>query len=121
MDERYEPETIDVAKDAGLTITYHDGYVARFDLVTLRLGCPCATCRGLRDRDQDPWPRPGSPQPLRIVDAAMHGAWISFATTGDPGWPAYDLGTRPVQVFGDLNAVVPDPRGEQRALWEGVR
>jgi prepilin-type processing-associated H-X9-DG protein len=75
MDERYEPKTIDVAKDAGVTITFFDGHVAHFDLMTLRLGCPCAACRTLRDRGEAAWPGPRSPMPLRIDDASLHGAW----------------------------------------------
>jgi ATP-binding protein involved in chromosome partitioning len=75
MDERYEPKTIDVAKDKGVTITFFDGHVASFDLMTLRLACPCAACRALRDRGEAAWPRPGSPMPLRIESANLHGAW----------------------------------------------
>jgi DUF971 family protein len=75
VDERYEPATVEVARTEGVTITFADGYVARFDLMTLRLGCPCAACRVLRDRDEDVWPRPGSPTPLRIDNAELHGAW----------------------------------------------
>jgi DUF971 family protein len=70
-----EPATVDVARDSGVTITFRDGAVVAFDLVTLRAGCPCATCRSLRDRGEPAWPRPGSPRPLRIEDAAFHGAW----------------------------------------------
>ena len=62
----------------------------------------------------------GDAPPQELADV-VHRAWVDFVTTGDPGWPAYDLGTRPVQVFGTLTAVVPDPRGAQRAVWEGVR
>lgn len=75
VDARYEPRLIDIARDDGVTITYHDGHVARFDLERLRTGCPCAQCRGLRDRGEPAWPRPGSPTPLRIEDAHRHGAW----------------------------------------------
>ena len=75
VDERYEPKTIDVAKDAGVTITFFDGHIARFDLMTLRLACPCAACRGLRDRGEAAWPRPGNRMPLRIETANLHGAW----------------------------------------------
>ena len=50
MDDRYEPENIDVVRDKGVTISFHDGYVVEFDLVTLRHACPCATCRSLRDQ-----------------------------------------------------------------------
>jgi DUF971 family protein len=70
-----QPTDIDVRKDQGVTITFADGYVARFDLVTLRMGCPCATCRNLRDRGLDAWPGPASPTPLRLEDANLHGAW----------------------------------------------
>jgi DUF971 family protein len=75
VDPRTEPATIDVTRDQGLSITFADGYTAGFDLLTLRQGCPCATCRTLRDAGEPAWPRPGSPQPLRIVDAALNGAW----------------------------------------------
>ena len=75
VDERYEPATIEVVRDEGVTIAFSDGHVARFDLQSLRQGCPCATCRGLRDRGEQAWPRPGSPTPLRIENAALHGAW----------------------------------------------
>ena len=64
MDNVINPQSIDVAKDVGVTVTYYDGYVAQFDLVTLRQGCPCATCRNIRERGEDSWPRPGSPVPL---------------------------------------------------------
>lgn len=83
MDDRYEPAAIDVARDAGVAVTFADGAVARFDLMTLRLGCPCATCRALRDRGEEGWPRPGSPTPLRIADARLHGAWGLAVTWND--------------------------------------
>jgi para-nitrobenzyl esterase len=65
-------------------------------------------------------PLAGPAAPQELADA-MHAAWAGFVRTGDPGWPVYDLATRPVQVFGELSAVVPDPRSAQRALWDGVR
>ena len=75
MDDRYEPATIDVARDEGVTITFVDGHVARYALEDMRRACPCATCRGMRDRGEDAWPRPGSPQPLRVEHARLHGGW----------------------------------------------
>lgn len=83
MQDRYEPELIDVKRDEGVSITFLDGHVARFDLVTLRQGCPCATCRGLRDQGQAAWPRPGSPTPLRIEHAELHGGWGLTITWND--------------------------------------
>jgi carboxylesterase type B len=51
----------------------------------------------------------------------MHRAWVGFATSGDPGWPAYDVERRPVMRFAERSEVVDDPGGERRALWDGVR
>lgn len=70
-------EVIDlvVKRDEGVQISYADGATVEFNLVELRLGCPCAECRSLRDRGEDVWPRPSSPIPLRITDAKLHGAW----------------------------------------------
>ncbi|MFC8917402.1 carboxylesterase/lipase family protein [Streptomyces sp. NPDC057116] len=60
--------------------------------------------------------------PAQAVADAMHGAWVSFATTGEPGWAAYDLHRRATMIFDDARpGVVEDPRGAERALWEGVR
>ena len=62
-----------------VTIEWDDGLRQELPLVEVRLRCPCATCRGLRDRDEDPWPRPGSPNPLGVDGAELVGAWgISF-------------------------------------------
>lgn len=83
MESRYEPATIDVDRDEAVTINFVDGEVARFDLLSLRQGCPCATCRGLRDQGQEAWPRPGSPTPLRVEDAQLHGAWGLTITWND--------------------------------------
>jgi DUF971 family protein len=82
-DDRYEPVQIDVERGKGVTVTYVDGYVVGFDLLTLRAGCPCAACRALRDEGEEVWPRPDSPRPLRIEDARRHGAWGLAITWND--------------------------------------
>jgi len=54
--------------------------------------------------------------------AQMHAAWIRFASTGDPGWPAFDA-SYPVMVFGGTDGpgqVVLDPRGDERTSWPEV-
>ena len=52
---------------------------------------------------------------------AMHEAWIRFARTGNPGWPAYDLDRRATQRFdGGDHPVVDDPGGDERAAWDGI-
>lgn len=83
VDDQFEPETIDVVKDEAVTITYRDGHVAGFPIRALRLNCPCATCRTLRDQHQVVWPRPGSPEPLLIEAAELHGGWALNITWND--------------------------------------
>ena len=61
----------------------------------------------------------GSGPPQALADA-MHGAWVAFATTGDPGWPAYDLDRRATMRFDTPSRVVDDPRAFERALWAGA-
>ncbi|MGI9009126.1 MAG: carboxylesterase/lipase family protein [Streptosporangiaceae bacterium] len=47
----------------------------------------------------------------------MHQAWIRFARTGDPGWPAFDQ-SLPVRVFDeDGGGVRVDPHAVERAAW----
>lgn len=59
----------------------------------------------------------GPDAPQALADA-MHGAWVRFATEGDPGWAPFDPGARGVKVFdGAENPVVNDPRGDDRKLW----
>lgn len=83
MDDRYEPASIDVARDEAVTITFLDGEVARFDLLSLRRGCPCAMCRSQRDKGQIVWPRTGSPTTLRIEDVELRGAFGLAITWND--------------------------------------
>ncbi|MFF7751695.1 carboxylesterase/lipase family protein [Streptomyces sp. NPDC007971] len=62
----------------------------------------------------------GDTPPQPIADS-MHAAWVSFATTGDPGWPAYGEPHRAVHRFAAAPATSRDPHGELRALWDDVR
>ena len=62
----------------------------------------------------------GDDPPQELADA-MHAAWVSFATDGDPGWPRCDLGHRATMRFDTTSRVVDDPRAWERALWQGVR
>jgi len=59
--------------------------------------------------------------PPQVLADAMHGAWVAFARDGDPGWPAYDDGRRPVMHFDEESSVLDDPGGDERRLWEGRR
>jgi para-nitrobenzyl esterase len=61
---------------------------------------------------------PDAPEALA---ATMHKAWVDFATTGQPGWAAYDLESRPTMVFDLDSAVVDDPRDRRRRVWDLIR
>ena len=56
------------------------------------------------------------PERQPLADA-MHAAWIRFARTGDPGWPAYDVDRRATQRFDTTLEVLDDPMRIQRELW----
>ncbi|MGW2480403.1 carboxylesterase/lipase family protein [Streptomyces sp. NPDC001571] len=88
-----------------------------------RLGaCHASELGYVFDRLDDPTYAPilGEEPPQSLADA-LHGAWVAFAKTGEPGWAAYDRDTRTTQVFDTVPGVENDPRAEERALWEGVR
>ncbi|RRR64569.1 carboxylesterase/lipase family protein, partial [Streptomyces sp. RP5T] len=58
----------------------------------------------------------GEGAPAELADA-MHGAWVRFATDGDPGWQAWDA-THPVQIFGKGDPhLVSGPRDGDFAVW----
>jgi len=88
-------------------------------------------CHGLEvpfvfDTLDDPGVAPlAGPVPPSSLAAAVHGAWVAFAATGDPGWPAYTPDRRAVARFGNGDdpgwEVVEDPRGDLRELWDGIR
>jgi para-nitrobenzyl esterase len=69
--------------------------------------------------DQMLGPLLGSDPPQELADA-MHGAWVAFAATGEPGWPKYELDRRATMCFDTVSRVVDDPRSFERALWKGV-
>lgn len=62
----------------------------------------------------------GENPPQELADS-MHAAWVSFATTGDPGWAGYEPAVRATMRFDVVPGVVHDPRSWERALWEGIR
>jgi len=60
-------------------------------------------------------------EPPRELARQIHAAWVSFARTGDPGWPAYDLGRRAIMRFDAEPRLVDDPYAWERRIWEGIR
>lgn len=57
--------------------------------------------------------------PSQTVADTAHGAWVRYIAAGDPGWPRYNLVTRPTALIGEGIAVVDDPDGAERELWAG--
>ena len=60
-------------------------------------------------------------EPPAGLASAMHAAWVRFARTGDPGWPAYDLDDRQTMVFDTTSRLVPDAAAPERQAWKGHR
>lgn len=56
----------------------------------------------------------------RIADE-VHGAWVDFARTGDPGWPRYRIRDRQVHRFDEPSVTLVDPDQERRVIWNGRR
>jgi para-nitrobenzyl esterase len=62
----------------------------------------------------------GEAPPQQLADL-VHGAWVGFATGGDPGWPRYDLDRRVVRRLDTSPSVMEDPYRQERDLWAGIR
>jgi carboxylesterase type B len=61
------------------------------------------------------------PYPPQQLADAMHAAWVAFASSGDPGWPRYDLSCRATMRFDTTPELVDDPLASERAFWNGLR
>jgi para-nitrobenzyl esterase len=51
----------------------------------------------------------------------VHHTWITFATTGDPGWTPYNAQQRSVMRINTTWEILTDPRPDERQAWDGVR
>ncbi|MFC0625637.1 carboxylesterase/lipase family protein [Kribbella deserti] len=59
------------------------------------------------------------PNPPQSLADEVHGAWVSFAATGDPGWGRYGNGARPVLRFDHPESCqVENPRPDELARWQ---
>jgi len=52
--------------------------------------------------------------------AEIQDAWLAFARSGDPGWPAYDTEKRSTRRLGRSSDLELDPQGAERAFWDGL-
>ena len=93
----HDRETVDditIDKAVAMTLVYADGEVCAFPVDRLRASCPCATCRGFRERGEVAWPRPGMSPDISIADAELTGAWgisIRWSDGHDTGIYAWRL------------------------------
>jgi DUF971 family protein len=128
------PSVIDVTieRQATLTITFDDELVCTFAVGELRAACPCATCRGLRERGDVAWPRPGQSTTVAINHAEFAGAWgisISWSDGHDTGiyawaslrqWCLAALDEPPIPLqdvaasAANAHALLPSPRPRSR-------
>ncbi|MGW0810251.1 carboxylesterase/lipase family protein [Nonomuraea sp. NPDC002799] len=53
------------------------------------------------------------------LSARVRAAWIAFATTGDPGWPAYEPNNRYTWVIDTEPGITAYPEEISRELWTG--
>jgi para-nitrobenzyl esterase len=52
----------------------------------------------------------------QVVADQMSDAWLAFAKTGDPGWPAYEPAARQTMLFDVASTVVSDPLSAVRKV-----
>jgi para-nitrobenzyl esterase len=71
-------------------------------------------------------PEVGSGPELKPLGDRMAGAWVAFATTGNPGhrliptWPAYDTASRATMLIDNDWSVVNDPYGDEKRILAAV-
>jgi para-nitrobenzyl esterase len=56
---------------------------------------------------------------VAAVSRELQQAWVRFATTGDPGWPACRPGQQLTRVLDVKSKTSPYPEAASRAIWEG--
>ncbi len=58
------------------------------------------------------------PPDFEQLSGELRKAWVSFAATGDPGWPAYTVADRSARVWNVPSTVVADPIKVSREIWQ---
>ena len=74
-DARPQVTDVVIERARDMMVTFDDGVVCIMGVAELRAACPCATCRGFRERGDVAWPRPGQSNEIAIRDASFAGAW----------------------------------------------
>jgi para-nitrobenzyl esterase len=101
-------------------------WMYRFDWATPTFGGLLGACHGVEipfvfDSIAEPSAEVflGDGPERATIAGAVHGAWVRFAATGEPGWPRYDLDRRLTMRFDTVSDVVADLDGELRRRWQG--
>jgi carboxylesterase type B len=63
----------------------------------------------------------GSPPPADFgpLSEQIRLAWTTFAATGDPGWPRFDLEHRRTRIWDTTPSDAEDPIADSRRIWSG--
>jgi DUF971 family protein len=81
---------IELDRELELRVAFDDDVIATFELLELRQHCPCASCRGRREQDLEPF----TGNSISAVDAELHGNWgiaIRWSDGHDTGIYAWEL------------------------------
>jgi len=62
----------------------------------------------------------GENPPVELA-RSVHHTWITFATTGDPGWVPYNTQQRSVMRINTTWETLTDPRPVECQAWDGAR
>ena len=62
----------------------------------------------------------GDDPPATLADG-MHMAWVAFAKTGGPGWPAYNCSERVTMRFDSQSDILMDPERSTRLIWQDIK
>ncbi|MDQ1517429.1 MAG: para-nitrobenzyl esterase [Actinomycetota bacterium] len=62
----------------------------------------------------------GSGPSAEALATTVQDAWLSFARSGNPGWPAYDQSTRSTMILGERSGLADDPMSAERLTWDGL-
>ena len=60
---------------------------------------------------------PNAANEITHVGHRMRTDWVSFATTGKPGWAPYDRHTRTTRVYNAEPTTLPYPEERSRQIW----
>ncbi|WP_439681006.1 carboxylesterase/lipase family protein [Embleya sp. MST-111070] len=55
---------------------------------------------------------------IRAVSRELQQAWVRFATTGDPGWPAHEPDRRLTRLMDVESTTAPYPEATSQRIWE---